>query len=373
MSWQAEDRRAATAGAVVLVIVAIAYPLAADELGRPLAVFVLPGLLTAVLGGWRPTLVIGCSSLAIAVVEGVAGPLDTEALMARWAIIVFGLAMGAVGAALREAQTTELTEMEEAMAMRESFLRALAPAPQPPPGLVAVASYLPAEESLTVGGDFLEAITLKDGRLAVLMGDVCGHGPREAAFGAALRAGWKSIALSTDPDPEEWVRALDRAFFRDGRFDSYATLCTGYLDPRATTARLVNAGHVPPLVLRPDGGPQPVELRICRPLGIDAQASPRATDLSWSGEPVLFFTDGLIENPMKEGGSRRWFLEGLTDWLGQHWPSDDPHALVEQLAVAATTDRELRDDVAILLVAQDTVDGADSRGPAGSVALLSGG
>ena len=346
------DRRAATAGAVVLVIVAVVYPIVATDLGRPLAVFVLPGLLTAVLGGWRPTVVIGLCSLAIAVVEGVAGPLARDPLMARWAIILLGLAMGAVGAAIRETQTGRLDELDEAMALREAFQRALAPRPQPPAGMIAVASYRPAEQWLTVGGDFLEAITLRDGRLAVLVGDVCGHGPQEAAFGAALRAGWKSIALSSDPDPEQWVAALDTAFFRDDRFASYVTLCTGYLDPDTANARLVNAGHMPPIMLRPGHSPQLLELCVAKPLGIDRPAVPVATDVTWSGDPLLFFTDGLIENPMKEGSPQRWNLEGLTDWLDQHRTSD-PRELVRNLAHAATAERELRDDVAILLVARD--------------------
>ena len=74
---------------------------------------------------------------------------------------------------------------------------------------------------MQLGGDFLEAIALADGRLAALIGDVCGHGPREAAFGAALRAGWKSIALGGKHDPADWVDELNAAFFQDGRIDTF--------------------------------------------------------------------------------------------------------------------------------------------------------
>jgi serine phosphatase RsbU (regulator of sigma subunit) len=354
MPWMqsAADRRAAWVGALVLVVIALVYPSVAAGLGRPLSFFVLPGLLTAVLGGWRPTLIVGLSSLAVAIAEGVAGPLPTEALVARLTIIGLGVAMGAVGAAVRDAQASRLAELDEAMELREAFQRALAPVPQPPPGLIAVASYRPAEEWLTTGGDFLEAVTLHDGRLAVLLGDVCGHGPREAAFGAALRAGWKSIVLSHRPDPEQWVQELDTAFFRDGRFDSYATLCTGYLDPRADGARLVNAGHPPPVLLPPDQDAQLLSLRVCRPLGIDIPAMPVATDIQWCGDPMLFYSDGLIENPMKHGAPDRWGLEGLTGWLDQHRTTRDPDALLRELDSAAASGRDLRDDVAMLLVAR---------------------
>ena len=177
------DRRAAIVGAVVLAVLAPVYPVVADAAVRPLAVFVLPCLLTAVLGGWRPTVLVGVASLITAVVLGVAGPLDTDALIARWSIIVLGVVMGAIGAAVREHQSHRLAELDETMALREAFERALAPSPVPPPGFVAVARYRPAESRMQLGGDFLEAIALADGRLAVLIGDVCGHGPRRRRSG----------------------------------------------------------------------------------------------------------------------------------------------------------------------------------------------
>jgi serine phosphatase RsbU (regulator of sigma subunit) len=346
------DRLAAVAGGIVLAVVSVVYPIVADDLDRPLAFFVLPALLTAVLGGWRPTLLIGIGSLAIATFVGVVGPLGGGALLARLVIIALGVAMGAAGAAARDRQSVQLDEMGEALALREAFQRALAPSPLPPAGFVAVASYRPSERWLAFGGDFLEAVALPDGRLAVLMGDVCGHGPREAAFGSALRAGWKSIALSAQPDPEQWVTALDDAFFRDGRVDTFVTLCTGYLDVRTNDACLVNAGHPPPVVVPPDQQARPLALRVTRPLGIDPPATPFATRLRWSGEPMVFFTDGLIENPMKEGSSRRWETDGLTDWLDRH-KTDEPRTLVTNLVQAATSQRDLRDDVAVLVVAKD--------------------
>jgi hypothetical protein len=68
---------------------------------------------------------------------------------------------------------------------------------------------------------------------------------------------------------------------------------------------------------------------------------------------VQFFTDGLIENPRRDGSRpKRWGLEGLTAWLNDH-PTNDPYELVSTLDLAATANHELRDDVAILLVARD--------------------
>ena len=112
------DRRAAIVGALVLVTVALVYPLVADATARPLAGFVLPCLVTAVLGGWRPTLLVGITSLSVAIVVGLLGPLDIEALLARWIIIGVGVLIGAVGAAVRERQSGRFRGSQRDMSLR---------------------------------------------------------------------------------------------------------------------------------------------------------------------------------------------------------------------------------------------------------------
>ena len=149
-------------------------------------------------------------------------------------------------------------------------------------------------------------------------------------------------------DPADWVEALDAAFFRDGRIDTYVTLCTGYLDLRAGIMRLVTAGHPPPVVLgrtarRLDVPPAP-------PLGLGFADVWTATELPWVGDPVLFYTDGLIENPMSQGSPRRWGEDGLLTWLGQQSSTSSVEALARALFDKAITGRDLRDDVAVLLV-----------------------
>ena len=351
MAWrrfEGDDRRALIAGASTLAVLAVAYPVFADAAARPLAVFVLPGLLSAVLGGWRPSVLVGVLSLTVAVVLGVIGPLDTGALIARWLVIGAGILIGAFGATVREHQSHRLADLDEAVTMMEAFERGLAPAPIVPDGFVAVTRYRPAESRMQLGGDFLDAVALSDGRFAVLIGDVCGHGPREAAIGAALRAGWKAIALSDKRDPADWVDALNVAFFSDGRIDTYVTLCTGYLDSRAGITRLVTAGHPPPVVLRQPPGRLDVPPAPALGLGFDHVWA--ATELPWTGDPILFYTDGLIENPMSEGPPRRWGEDGLLTWLGEQSATSNVDALARGLLDEAINGRDLRDDVALLLV-----------------------
>lgn len=360
------DRRALAVGAVVLIAVGVVYPFVADSVGRPLSAFVLPCLATAVVGGWRPTVVISMASLAIAVVIGIAGPLDASALSARWVIIAIGALLGSVGAAVREGQAARLSELRATITTREAFERALVPTPVPPPGIAAVARYRPAEARLELGGDFLEAVTLGDGRLAVLIGDVCGHGPREAAFGAALRAGWKGIALNDEPDPVHWIDALDLAFFRDGRIDVFATVCTGYLDLHSRSATLVCAGHPRPIEI--GSRARALDLPAGPPLGIGVSDTWAATELAWDGAALLFYTDGLIENPsLRRETPRRWGVEGLLGWVDTHPSAPTIDAWADSLMAAATAERDVLDDIATLIVAADGVafdHGQASRKPA---------
>ena len=345
------DRRAAVVGALVLVTVSLVYPLVADATARPLAGFVLPCLVTAVLGGWRPTLLVGITSLSVAIVVGLLGPLDIEALLARWLIIGVGVLIGAVGAAVRErpvgaSRRSQRDDVAAGGVRARTGARAVTP-----DGYVAVARYRPAESRLNLGGDFLEAVALEDGRLAVLIGDVCGHGPREAAFGTALRAGWKAIALSGKHDPAEWVDALDASFFRDGRIDTYVTLCTGYLDVITGVSRLVNVGHPPPVLL--EHPVRVLDLPPTPPLGLGLNDNWTAIEVPWAGQPMLLYTDGLVENPNRQGKPRRWGELGLLAWLDAHPQTTALTDLADRLVQSATTGRTIRDDIAILIIAGD--------------------
>ena len=76
-----------------------------------------------------------------------------------------------------------------------------------------------------------------------------------------------------------------------------------------------------------------------------------ATELSWTGDPILFYTDGLIENPMSQGPPRRWGEDGLLTWLGEQSTTSNVDVLgAARYLDEAINGRDLRDDVALLLV-----------------------
>ena len=73
--------------------------------------------------------------------------------------------------------------------------------------MTLIGEYRPGERHLELGGDFLDVVDLGDHGLAVICGDVSGHGPDAAALGAMLRVSWEALVLSRTP-PAELVCAL---------------------------------------------------------------------------------------------------------------------------------------------------------------------
>jgi len=350
----ARDRWAYLVGLVAVVIVVAVYSRYTVALEQPLAIFVVPGLLAAVLGGWRPAVTIGAVCVAMTVVFGVAAALTPSALAARWLIVGIGLMAGVVGALARDSQLARIADLGDTLADLRVFELELVPQPVPRPGFVATSRYRPAEARMGIGGDFLDTVGLPDGGLAVLIGDVCGHGPREAAFGTILRAGWRGAVSAGPRDPVLWVTALENAFFGDDPMDAYATVCTAYLPATPGPARFVCAGHPPPLHLV--AGVPPLALTPSPPVGLGFRGERIETVVAWDGAPILFYTDGLVENPRPGGPPDRWGEDGLRAWLagiggGDEPDVDAPDELLRSLMAAATADRVLRDDVAVLLIA----------------------
>jgi hypothetical protein len=336
-------------GLATLVVVVCVFPLLGKVGSRPTAAFALPGLVAAVLAAWRVTLVVEAASAVAMALYMIGEDVSTATLLSRWGIFLAVAAVAVIGSVVRDRQTQVTTELDDTKQLLQTFERGLAPRPVPPPGFRVISRYRSSERRMSISGDFLEAVTLRDGRLGVLIGDVCGHGPTQAAFGTALRAGWKSIALTEDTDPVEWLEAIENAFFADGRFDGFATICSGFFDRETGLARLVTAGHPAPLVLGP--APAPVSLPVGPPLGIGEPTRRKTCDLAWDGTPLLFYTDGLIENPRRSGAPDRWEEAGLLRWIVEHGPATATDTFLDTLVAAATTGREPRDDVAVMIVA----------------------
>ncbi len=128
----------------------------------------------------------------------------------------------------RRAEESNRQLIEARLLQRENdrLTRGLLPQPQLlSPDLSVQQEYRPGERRLVLGGDFYDVIESVDGRLHLLVGDVSGHGPDEAALGVHLRVAWRTLVLAGVP-PEAVLPILEDILVRERRSDEiFATVC----------------------------------------------------------------------------------------------------------------------------------------------------
>ncbi|MDP4507327.1 PP2C family protein-serine/threonine phosphatase [Nonomuraea turcica] len=203
--------------------------------------------------------------------------------------------------------------------------------------------YLPGSGG-TLAGDFLDAVQTPDGAVHLVVGDVCGHGPDEAALGVALRIAWRTLVLAGRTD-DTLLRTLDALLRAERKApEIFTTLCMATITPDLQHARMRVVGHPPPVLVR-DGAVEVVEgAPSGPPLGIFPDAEWPVIDVplgeTWS---MMLYTDGLIEAAV---GERNELLgvEGLIDLVREHGAID-----LDRLIRHVGT---LSDDLAVVLVSR---------------------
>jgi serine phosphatase RsbU (regulator of sigma subunit) len=221
-------------------------------------------------------------------------------------------------------------------------------------GVQVVARYAPGRHQSLLGGDFYDVVEREDGALFLLIGDVAGHGPDEAALGVCLRIAWRTLVLA-GVDPETIFPAMAAVLTSErGSEEVFATVAMVRVDAARAAARVWLAGHPWPLLI--DGGrvsSLPVEATGVA-LGIDETKAWAATDVAVArSDRLLLFTDGLVEGYSDSHQLARLGEDGMSELLVQQLASGaSGHALVEGLMhdVRSKNGGELTDDVAILLV-----------------------
>jgi serine phosphatase RsbU (regulator of sigma subunit) len=221
-------------------------------------------------------------------------------------------------------------------------------------GVQVVARYTPGRHQALLGGDFYDVVEREDGALFLLIGDVAGHGPDEAALGVCLRIAWRTLVLAgVDPETILPSMAAVLASERDSE-EVFATVAMVRVDSDRRVARCWLAGHPWPLLI---DGNQVSRLPLQATgiaLGIDDTKSWAATDLTIDrSDRLLLFTDGLIEGYAGVDHSVRLGEDGMRELLtGQLAGGASGRALVEGLMsdVRGKNGGELTDDVAILLI-----------------------
>ncbi|MFI1945662.1 SpoIIE family protein phosphatase [Streptomyces virginiae] len=159
-----------------------------------------------------------------------------------------------------------------------------------------VGRYLPGTQGMEVGGDWYDVVETGAGLLALVIGDVQGHGVAAAATMGQLRSAVRAFALSGST-PEQVVSGTNQLLI-DLDPGQFASCCYMLLDPASGSVMAARAGHPQPLLRHPDGRTEVLDLAGGVVLGIDPEASYPVTELRLTtGSILALYTDGLVEKP----------------------------------------------------------------------------
>jgi PAS domain S-box-containing protein len=202
----------------------------------------------------------------------------------------FALALaGQCAQAIERAQLYE-RQRNNARLLQRSLLPEALPAV---PGVTLSALCQPASADNEVSGDWYDALTLPDGRLALVVGDVVGKGVRAASVLGQVRNALRGL-LHVDTSPAAVLGWLDELVRHLGNDEEFVTLVYGIFDPSTGTFDWASAGHLPPLVIGPDEA-RLVQDGGTRPLGLDVRPVMARLVLE-PGSALMLYSDGLVES-----------------------------------------------------------------------------
>jgi PAS domain S-box-containing protein len=236
----------------------------------------------------------------------------------------------------------------------ETLQRSLLPERLPQiPGVLLAARYVPATEDMEVGGDWYDVVPLPNGNIGLAVGDVAGHGLRAATIMGQLRMALRAYALE-ETTPSAVVGGLHHL---SHRLDDpeMATVIYAVYDPETSELRFASAGHLPPLVIDPQGRATYLDAEVGPPLGavVYPDASVESRFELPAGSTLMLFTDGLVE---RRGASINEGLSALQERAGAN--GHDLEALCDELLSQMVGD-QVSDDVAILALRPLSLAGAD--------------
>jgi serine phosphatase RsbU (regulator of sigma subunit) len=206
--------------------------------------------------------------------------------------------------------------------------------------------YLPADDSLTVSGDWYDLIDLPGGRVVLTVGDVVGHGLEAAAVMGMMR----SVLNAAVRDLERPAHALEvlGLYARSMEGALNTTAINAMVDPDSRLITYSNAGHPPLVLVHADGECELLNQVVDPPLGARPQHVPasQAGHSYISGDTLVLYTDGLIE---RRGEDIDAGLDRLISTLGHH-STDSPEVLADALMSDVGAGGGGRDDIALIVI-----------------------
>ncbi len=207
----------------------------------------------------------------------------------------------------RERQRVEL---ETARNIQASILPDL---PEQLHGCELAHRYLPASE---VGGDFYDVMALDDGRLAVAIGDVAGHGVSSGLIMSMARSAL-AVQVTFRPEVRDVMTALNRVVYQSARRRLLTTLCYMVIDPKSGSVEYASAGHLFPYRVNEDGDIRALE-SVAYPLGVRESLLVEQRSASLEARETLFLSsDGLVE-ARRLGTDEMFGFDRLEESLVRH-------------------------------------------------------
>jgi serine phosphatase RsbU (regulator of sigma subunit)/anti-sigma regulatory factor (Ser/Thr protein kinase) len=246
-------------------------------------------------------------------------------------------------AADRAALAIEHARVFEQWGVVDALQRSLLPDTLPAiPGVELTARYLPAPVAGTVGGDWYDVFPLERGRIALVVGDVMGHGVTAATHMAQVRTTLRAFAAEGH-EPAVVLERVNRILVTLHPA-TMTTIAYLVLDPEQESACAVSAGHLPPLLVGPDGDARFLAAEGDPPVGVTRTATYREHRVDVpSGTTIVLVTDGGLEvrgEPLDAG------LERLRAFAARE---RDPVRLADAIARGELSRQPPADDVAVLV------------------------
>jgi serine phosphatase RsbU (regulator of sigma subunit) len=229
-----------------------------------------------------------------------------------------------------------------------------------PTGLSAPSSvevrhrYLPGSQLIEVGGDWYESIALPGARVALVVGDVAGHGVRAAVTMGRLRTAIQTLSM-LELAPAESLQQLNELMMVIGaREPHFATCAYAVYDAVRGTCEVASAGHLPPLLIGPRGDSQFLDVAPAPPLGVGEGLIHSRTFEIEDDSLLVLYTDGLVESRDRDIDDG---LKRLQAVFGPDSSSRPVEELCKAILAGAYGDQQ-RDDIAILIARLNRIDGS---------------
>lgn len=245
---------------------------------------------------------------------------------------------------------TQETNLRKELENQFTLLQqALVPAaPETVSGYTTAAVYVPASAGQEIGGDFYDSFQTEDGKLGVVIGDVCGKGIEAASLAAASRSTFRAFTYELSSTAESMTHTNTVICAQQAETGKFVTVAGFVIDPESGHLDYTSAGHPPCAIRRANGQVEFISISN-PPIGTQDKWGYKSTeDQLEPGDKLLLYTDGILE--ARRGldffdidGIRRTLLE-----QGDKPPDELANSLLQ--AAKDWAEGDLRDDVAIVVI-----------------------